>query len=189
MAVDARRAALSARRRAYAMELRSMRRTYEQIAAAVLPCDEHRRVGGIEPAQCAELHAFARQVDGPQSHPVDCLPMYANRKGAQRAVLQALAEGYQLTEADKETMRQEQLATSDLVLRKMLTDALTGPTPVDRARAATAVARLLERQARLAGLDAPTRVSIDPELDDAVASALAELSDLPMPTADQLRES
>lgn len=152
------------------MELRSLRRTFEQIAASTLPCDAHRPAGGY--AGC----------------PACITPLYANRKGAQRAVQEALAQGYQLTEADKETMRQEQLATSDVLLRKMLSDALTSTEPIDRARAVTAAARLMERQARLAGLDAPTRVSIDPELDDAVAAALAELSELPMPTADQLTE-
>lgn len=180
--------ALALRRRVYAVELRSMRRTYQQIADAVLPCPEHRDRGGITPAACRQQHEAHRLVDGPNAAPIDCTPMYANRKGAQRAVEQGLAEAYSITEADRDRLRREQLATIDLALQRLMRDTVGGGDAIDRARAANAVARLLERAAKLTGLDAPTRVTVTTELDDELSSALADLAETPLPTPQQLTE-
>lgn len=165
-----------------------MRRTYQQIADAVLPCPEHRDRGGIDPTQCALEHETRRVVDGPDAAPIDCVPMYSGRSGARRAVEQGLAEAYSITEADRDRLRREHLATIDTALQRLMRDTIGSTDPMDRARAANAVARLLERAAKLTGLDAPTRVTVTSELDDELSAALADLAETPLPSADQLTE-
>lgn len=182
-------AALAARRRAYAVQLRSMRRTFQQIADAVLPCPEHVAQGGIDPRKCAELHELQRMAaDDPRTiSTVDCASMYANRKGAQRAVEQGLAEQYHLSEADRDELRREWLATIDTAVQRIMRDVVGGADAGDRARAANALVRLADRAAKLTGLDAPTRITVTDELDEQIAGALAELAELPMPTDEQMR--
>lgn len=165
-----------------------MRRTYQQIADATLPCDEHRPIGGIDPEQCRLAHETARAVDGPDSHPIDCMPMYANRGTARRAVLEGLAEGYQISESDRDDLRREWLATIDTATQRLMRDVLSPGDPIDRARAASAVVRLMDRAAKLTGLDAPTRVTVTDELDEDLSAALAALAETPLPDASTLRE-
>lgn len=175
--------ALAARRRAFAVELRSMRRTYQQIADATLPCSEHRDRGGIDPDTCRLMHENDRD-----RHPVDCARMYASRSAAKRAVEQGLAELYPIAESDRDAMRREWLSTLDTATQRLMRDLLSAAEPVDRARAANAVARLSERVAKLAGLDAPTRLTVTDELDEQIAAALEQLNDTPVPTLSTLTE-
>lgn len=177
---------LAVRRRAYAVQLRSMRRTLQQIADAVLPCKEHDDRGGIDPATCQAMHAAARAKGaGPL---VDCMPMYATREGARKAVEIGLTEQYPIAEKDREQVRRELLASADLTLSRVMRDVLGEKDPADRARAAASVVRLLDRMAKLTGADAPTRLVVTDELDDELSAALADLAGMPMPTDAQLRE-
>lgn len=178
---------IAERRRAYAVQLRSMRRTLQEIADAVLPCPEHQERGGIAPDACRAMHDAARaRGNGPL---VDCLPMYANREGARRAVEQGLTEQYPVSEHDRERIRQELVAASDLALKRVLRDVLAGADAGDRARSAGAAVRLIDRIAKLTGADAPTRLVVTDELDDELAAALAELSELPLPDPATLKET
>lgn len=146
-----------------------LRYTYQQIADALFPCPDHESVGGL--AGC-DL----------------CEPMYSNRGTAMRAVDRALARDYDAGEAARTTLRSTQLATIEQLLRKAVQDALGKGAPQDRARAMLASVRLLERQAKLAGLDAPTRVTVTDELDEQIRQALEDLASTPAPSPAQLRE-
>lgn len=148
--------ALAARKRVRAVQLRSMGRTFDQIAAAMLPCFTHRSTEG-DP-QCDE-----------------CLPMYANRSSAKRAVDAALADEYAATADTREQMRRHQLAQIDLLLQRVMPEALgSGPGHLEAQRNAL---RALDRRAKLLGLDAPSRVQITSELDEQIEELMNQLTE------------
>lgn len=157
------RQTLAARKRARAITLRTVARyTFQQIADAPLLCDLHRDLDAAPPG-CAL-----------------CLPrMYSNRGNARAAVMEALREDWSATEADRDRLRSEQLATADALLQVALRDARLSESPADRARAITAGARMLERIAKLTGTDAPTRVTVDADLEAELEAAMAELAGMP----------
>jgi hypothetical protein len=165
---------LAERKRARAVTLRTVTRyTWQQVADAPLPCDLHMGQYDSVPPGC----------------PL-CIPhLYASRAAAHKAVTEALARDYSATEADRDRLRSEQLATLDVLLAKAISDARLSEGPADRARAMTAAARLLERQAKLTGIDAPKRITVDAELDAELEAAMAELAGMPAPTAAELREA
>lgn len=146
-----------------------LRYTFQQIADALFPCPEHASVNGL--AECPA-----------------CEPMYGNRGTAKRAVDRAMARDYAAGEGARATLRSEQLATIDALLKRALGDALGKGSPADRARAMIAATRLLERQARLTGLDAPARLTVTDELDEEIRAAVALLAETPPPTPSQLVE-
>lgn len=145
--------ALAARKRIRAMQLRGLGWSYEAIAQALLPCDDHK-------------------PDGRHGCQL-CLPMYANRSSAKRAVDKILADEYDAASDTREAMRRHQLSQIDLVLRRAMPEAMgNGDGHLEAQRN---VVRLLDRRARLLGLDAPTRVAVTTELDAQIADLYEQL--------------
>lgn len=153
---------LARRRQAHAAWLRSMRWTYQEIADARLPCPQHEGTdwGGV--TTCPK-----------------CLPMYADKSGARKAVEQHLADEYALTATGREQLRQEHLATLALIIREATTELQEphrrGRHDVDRWRSAPALIRALDQQARITGLYAPSRVQVTTELDEQIRAELEAL--------------
>lgn len=135
--------ALAARKRVRAMQLRALSYTYEAIAQSLLACDDHK-------------------PDGRHGCPL-CVPMYANRSSAKRAVDKILADEYDAANDTREAMRRHALSQIDLLLRRAMPEAMgNGDGHLEAQRN---VVRLLDRRARMLGLDAPTRVAVTTELD------------------------
>lgn len=161
MATDRRRLERARMKADRAVHLRvAGRQTYQQIADALMPCPEHKRVGGAE--DCT-----------------DCERMYAGRAAAHKAVTRALADDRQAGEETRQLARDEHLSTLDVLLRRSILDAIsTTNSPSDRARAITAAARVLDQRAKVLGLYAPTKVEVTTELDLAIADELAAMAAL-----------
>lgn len=153
---------LATRRRSHAAWLRSQRWTYQQIADARLPCPQHEGTDRGGDPTCPR-----------------CLPMYSDKSTARQAVEQHLADEYALTATGREQLRQEHLATLDVVIREATTELLEphrrGRPDVDRWRSAPALIRALDQRARIAGLYAPSRVQITTELDEQIRAELEAL--------------
>jgi hypothetical protein len=144
---------IAARKRVRAMQLRSLGWSYEAIASALLPCDEHKPDG---------RHGC-----------LACVRMYAHRASAKRAVDRILADEYDAASDTREAMRRHQLAQIDLLLRRVMPEAMgSGDGHLEAQRNAV---RLLDRRARLLGLDAPTRVAVTTELDMQISQLYDEL--------------
>lgn len=142
---------LGARRANRAVQLRAMGFTYAAIAAHLLPCPDHQPSG-------------RQDCDA-------CLPMFRDKSAAKKAVDRALADEYASGSEAREKLRRQQLSRIDTLLTRVMREALA-PGGNDAARVAV---RLLERQAKLLGLDAPTRVTVDTELDRQIEEALEAL--------------
>lgn len=144
---------LAALKQAHAVRLRAGGQSFQQVADAYLPCQAHRPTGAVR--------------DCP-----DCVgPMYAHRASAKRAVDKALEQEYAAGQDTREQLRRHQLAQIDLLLQAAMPKALGADW--EAARVAT---RLLDRRARLLGLDAPARVTITSELDAAIEDLTAQLA-------------
>lgn len=151
-----------------AVQLRLLGFTYEQIAAKMLPCPPHRPDGLVG---CGL-----------------CVPLYPSGKSAaKKAIDRALQRDYALNEAGRDQLRQQQLGQVDLLLQRAMREAM-GDKP-GRHEAMRNAIRLLDRRARLLGLDAPTRVQVTSELDAQIEEAFAALRDTAAPTPEQLREA
>lgn len=143
---------LAARRQTRAVMLRSMGWTFDAIAQALLPCDVHRTDGGWD--SCT-----------------NCLPMYAHRSSAKRAVETALAQEYREGDETREQMRRHTLAQLDLLLTRMMPDALGGDAAAGRV-----ALRAIQQRAQLLGLNAPTRHVIQSELDAELEELMVRLA-------------
>jgi hypothetical protein len=97
--------------------------------------------------------------------------MYAHRASAKRAVDHALEQEYAAGQDTREQLRRHQLSQIDLLLQVTMAKAVGGDW--EAARVAT---RLLDRRARLLGLDAPARVTITTELDQAIEDLVGQLA-------------
>lgn len=73
-----------------------------------------------------------------------------------------------------EHLRREEGARLDRLQRSVWTAATAGDVP-----AVMAVLRIMERRARLFGLDAPQRLTVTSELDEEIDGLLQQLRDLP----------
>lgn len=98
---------------------------------------------------------------------------------AHRTVIRALsAERHDAVD----DMRRVEADRLDRLQRAVWLDATNGsPAAIDR------VLKIMERRARLFGLDAPQRVAVTSELDESIESLLADLATLPpvdVPAAD-----
>lgn len=147
------RTRLAVLREGRAVDLRLAGMTYDQVAASLLPCSAHRGTEG-DP-RCER-----------------CEPLYANASSARRAILRALDKSYALGAEGREQLRQQHLGQIDLLLRRAMRAALGGDW--EAMRVAT---RLLDRRARLLGLDAPSRVTVTTELDQEIEALLDQLAE------------
>jgi hypothetical protein len=148
----------------HALHLRALGWAYDQIAAAFIPCPYHRQLLGMGVADCALCFG----------------PMYTNRSAARKAVMRALAEEHPDTAAERVAMRQEMTAQLDLAIRAAIRLASTivesgQRIPDGMMEAQRNLVRLLERKAKLWGLDAPNRVVITNELDEQIEQAVEQL--------------
>jgi hypothetical protein len=142
-----------------AVQLRLLRYSYEQIAASILACPDHRPDGD---RLCID-----------SGRDVHCVLLYpSGRSAARKAVERALARDYPQTGEGREQLRSEQLGQVDLLLQRTLRAAMSGDW--EAARVAT---RLLDRRAKLLGLDAPTRVQITSELDSRIEELMEQMDE------------
>jgi hypothetical protein len=154
------RAFIAKRKRTRAVQLRAMGRSFDAIAQALLPCDDHKPEGRHD---C--------QV---------CQPMYSHRSSAKRAVDAALEEDYGATAETREQLRRHHLSQVDLLLSRAMREAMgTGDGHHEAGRL---VVRLLDRRAKLLGLDAPSRVQVTTEMDREIDELLEALDALPAAT-------
>jgi hypothetical protein len=149
---------LARRRQNHAADLRSLMFTFDQIADALLPCTAHARVG-MPPGE----------VGCP-----NCLPMYADRSGARRAVEAVYADERQegaeaRAQAAAEHLRSLQVIVNEGMVTLRQDWRITGDT---RWSAARTVIRALDQIARIRGLYAPTQVQITTELDEQIRAEL-----------------
>lgn len=155
---------LAARKAVRAVQLRAMHKTYDEIAQSLLPCTpEH-------------------QPDG-QPWCDACVPMYAHRSSAMRAVQAQLEQEYAAGSETREQQRRQQLAEIDLILARLIPQAIGRGE--HQQEAARSVPRYMDRRAKLLGLDAPARVSITTELDsqiEALADQLLQMGGAEVPT-------
>lgn len=139
-------------REARAVELRSLGWSYDMIASALLPCPEHQPKGDRDCERCQR--------------------MYATKAGAFKAVQRALAREYDTTSEGAQALKRHQLAQIDLLLRAAM------PAAIGRDWQAMREARhLLDRRARLLGLDAPQRHVVTSELDAEIEAMMDQLAD------------
>lgn len=158
---------IAERKRRQAVWLREhLHYTFERIAGEGLPCVKHAPFN-VEPG-CLEC---------------DPRPMYpSGRSAVRKAIMSALEQAYPLDSEHRDALRRDALLTIDLGVAKLKSDLIDPDNDAaDRARAANAMVRLLDRQARMTGLDAPSRVQIDEGLDEELRQELALLEE-------QLRE-
>lgn len=135
------------------------RRTYQQIADALMPCPDHRAINGSEDCPACER-------------------MYAGRAAAYKAVQRALLEDQKAGEETRHQARTEHLATLDVLAARTIRDAISAGSATDRSRAAAAAAKVLDQRAKILGLYAPTKVEVTTELDMAIADELAAMAAL-----------
>lgn len=98
---------------------------------------------------------------------------YANRSSARRAFERALEAEIRIGAEARETLRAEQAARLERLLRSAWPAAVRGD-----AKARGDVIRLLERQARLLGLDAPVNLRVTDGLDGEIEALLEEMERL-----------
>lgn len=98
---------------------------------------------------------------------------YSDRSTARKAYLRALDAEVNLKAEERNAWRQEQAARCDRLIRSLWTKALEGDT-----RAHASINRHMERQARLLGLDAPTRITVDDGLQAEIEGLLDEMGRL-----------
>lgn len=135
------------------------RRTYQQIADALMPCPDHKGTNGVEDCPACER-------------------MYAGRSAAYKAVQRALTEDQKAGEETRQQARTEHLATLDVLIARSIRDAVGAGSATDRSRAVAAAAKVLDQRAKVLGLYAPTKVEVTTELDMAIADELAAMAAL-----------
>jgi hypothetical protein len=152
---------IAERKRRQAVWLReNLHYSYDRIAADGLPCVQHAPYA-VEPS-CVEC---------------DPRPMYpSGRSAARKAIMSALEQTYPLDAEHRDALRRDALATIDLGVARLKHDIIDPDADAaDRARAVNALVRLLDRQARMTGLDAPSRVQLDEGLDEELRQEIAAL--------------
>lgn len=151
-----------------AVMLRLLGQTFQQIADGPMPCVQH------EPAGRASCKA--------------CLPrLYDSRQSAHRAVQHELSARYGEGAEAREELRRHQLGQIDLLLATAMRSATNPGTP-ERPNAGqwTAMLRatqLLDRRARLLGLDAPVRIvgQVTTEWESEISALVEQITRLPGP--------
>jgi hypothetical protein len=110
---------------------------------------------------------------------------YASPQAAQLAVERAMAE-VDFPDADKSAARQKMSLQLDMLLKATVPKALKQARDDQLAYVQTTV-KILERKAKLLGLDAPTQIAINPDdrqMDTLVMSVLEVAGALPSPEGD-----
>lgn len=130
--------------------------SYARVAASPWPCTDHDDDG---------IDAEHANPDCPRCH------LYHDARGAHRAVQRYMQTERELTTNRKEELRERQLARLDRMWEGLSAALQSGDT--DAVRAAV---RLAEREARLMGLDAPTKVQVSDELDGEIEALMAQLA-------------
>ena len=146
---------LAQRKALHAVKLRARGLSLDAIAAARLPCPYHAARGNGDGVDTCS----------------DCLPMYAHRSSAMRAIERQLEQEYAAGQETREQLRRHQLLQIDTLMQTAMPAAMGGDW-----EAARTCVRLLDRRARLLGLDAPARVQVTTELDQQIDALLQELS-------------
>lgn len=161
-------AALARVRAGRAVMLRLLGQTFQQIADSPMPCVQH------EPDGRATCRA--------------CLPrLYESRQSAYTAVQRELSARYGEGAEAREELRRHQLGQIDLLLATAMR-AATNPGTKDNPNLGqwTAMLRatqLLDRRARLLGLDAPVRIvgQVTTEWEAEITALVEQITALPGP--------
>lgn len=103
---------------------------------------------------------------------------YGDRSSARKAYLRALDADVSIKAEDRDAWRQEQAARCDRLILSLWQSATVDKDP----KAHAAISRHMDRQAKLLGLDAPTRLIVDDALTAEIESLLDQMSELPGPS-------
>lgn len=95
---------------------------------------------------------------------------YAHASAAQKAVVRALAAEEEAQKGDRQRLRDMHNLRIERLIRAAWTPALKGDV-----KAVTAIRGLLERQAKLNGLDAPINVKITDGIDEEIEALLSQM--------------
>lgn len=137
-------------------------------------------VGGKkEAARIREVRALELRMAGATFAAIAQALGYSHRKNAQRAVERAMRREQAAIAPDREAFVQMHLMRTERLIQAHWRRA-TGGDPA----ATETIRRLLERQARLMGLDKPVRFEVTDAMDAEIEGLLAEMERL---TAEQAR--
>lgn len=129
--------------------------------------------GKAEAARLREVRALELRMAGATFAAIAQSLGYAHRKNAQRAVERAIAAEAAATAPDREAFVQMHLMRTERLIRAHWTRAVGGDTA-----ATETIRRLLERQAKLLGLDKPVRFEVTDAMDAEIEGLLAEMERL-----------
>lgn len=101
---------------------------------------------------------------------------YASRASAWKAVQRALVDEHGDVDANRSALRLEMVGQLDLLWRRAMKRVMQDGS--DAMRAVDSAARVLDRKARLLGLDAPTKVELTTELDEEIDRLVEQMSQL-----------
>ena len=103
---------------------------------------------------------------------------YSDPATCRRAIQRALDRDLDRSSDLREEYRRLQLARTERLLRRWWLPAVSVDPDVDSDRATSHVVKLLERQARLLGLDAPQQISVTPGQTDRITSMVGVLREM-----------
>jgi hypothetical protein len=126
-------------------------------------------------AEVKALRAVELRLAGASFEQIAKALEYADKSGAKRAYDRGLQSLRDDLAPNVATYRAEQLLRTERLLLGLWPKA-TNPEGVDHLRAVEQVRRILERQARLLGLDAPVTFQVSDEVDAQIEALLAEMA-------------
>lgn len=129
--------------------------------------------GKAEAARIREVRALEMRMAGATFAAIAQTLGYSHRKNAQRAVERAIAAEAAAIAPDREAFVQMHLMRTERLIQAHWQRARQGDTA-----ATETIRRLLERQARLLGLDKPVRFEVTDAMDAEIEGLLAEMERL-----------
>lgn len=126
--------------------------------------------GKIENARLRTARALELRLAGLKYGEIANALGYASGQGAHNAVTRAMRQETAQSEEHREQLRALQLARTERMLRAIWPNVIAGDLfAIDRAL------KILDRQARLLGLDAPTQVAVTEQSRDELMLLLSDL--------------
>lgn len=140
------------------------------------PGNPEKKPGGAVARAVRDQRALQLRLAGLSFPAIAAELGWKSKASAFEAVNRALTEHAATTEQERERYRREQVARIETWLAPLTRRILQGDD-----KAVNAGVRLLERQARLLGLDAPTRVTVSDTMDGEIEALLQSIAALPQP--------
>lgn len=129
--------------------------------------------GKREAARIREVRALELRMAGATFAAIAQTLGYSDRRSAHRAVERAMAAEVDAIAPDREAFTRMHVMRTERLIRAHWTKAVAGD-----AQSTETIRRLLERQARLLGLDKPVRFEVTDAMDAEIEGLLAEMERL-----------